>query len=138
MRSRVRPSPAQFAVSLVGHGFEPLVGSVLARDFKGEVCKPAVGCRSVPMLDPSGDVDDVARQHLYGGFALLLIPSASGHAHQHLSSALGGVVDVPVVAAARLEGDVGERYLLGGHTCQIAPAGEVLCVGRVGLADGEY
>ena len=41
------------------------------------------------------------------GLALLLIPALTGGTQQQLSAALGGMVDVPVVAAARRKGDVG-------------------------------
>ena len=45
------------------------------------------------------------------------------------SVALVGVVDVPVVAATRLERDVAHAHLLGGEQVQVAPADEVLAVG---------
>ena len=47
------------------------------------------------------------------------------------------MVDVPVVATARLEGDVRDGDLLARDGSQVAVAGEILRVGRVGLADGE-
>jgi len=47
-------------------------------------------------------MDHRAGQYLHGSLALLLIPAASGHAYEHLSAALQGLVYVPVVAAARL------------------------------------
>ena len=42
----------------------------------------------------------------HGGPAPLLIEAASGHADQDLAAAAFGVMDVPVVAAARLKGHI--------------------------------
>ena len=56
---------------------------------------------------------------------------------QDLATAGLGVVDVPVVPAARLKGDVVDADLLGGDGSQIALADEVLGVSNVRLADGE-
>ena len=47
------------------------------------------------------------------------------------------LVDVPVVAATRFEGDIGNRNLLAGNTCQITVALEIFCIGSVGIANGE-
>ena len=56
---------------------------------------------------------------------------------QHLSAAFGRMVNVPVVAAARLESDIVERYLLLGYRSQIAVADEIFGVCSVRFADGE-
>ena len=103
---------AQFVVFLVSNRLQPFVGGILSGNLEGKVGKPAVGSRTVPVLHVGWYVDYVAWQHLHCGLALFLVPSLAGHAHQHLPAALGGMVDVPVVAAARLERHVGERYLL--------------------------
>ncbi len=127
----------KLVVFLVRHGFQPFVGGVLACDFEGQVGKPAVGSRAVPVLHVGGDVDDRAGQDFLCRLAFLLVPAASGYADQHLSAALRGLVDVPVVAAAWLEGDVGKRHLCVRDTGQVAVAREVAAVGRVRFADGE-
>ena len=46
-------------------------------------------------------------------------------------------MDVPVVAATRFEGYVGERYLVLADTSQVAIALEIFGVGSVRLADRE-
>ena len=129
---------AQPGVFLVRDRFEPLVGRALAGNLEGEVGEPAVGRGAVPVLHVGRDVDHVARSEADGLLALLLVPAASGHADEHLPAALRGAVDVPVVAAAGLEGHVVEGNLLARDGGQIAVAREVFGVGRVGLADGEY
>ena len=104
---------AETAVLLVIHGFEPLVGRVLAGDFHGQVGKPAVLCGAVPVLHTDGDVDHVACLESTGGLAPLLIPAAAADAQQDLAAALGRVVDVPVVAAA------GSKVTLAMPTCSL-------------------
>ena len=94
--------------------------------------------RSVPVLHIRRDVDDIARKHLHGRLAFFLIPAPAGYADQHLPAAFRGVVNVPVVAASRLEGDIVERYLFLGYRSQIAVADEILRVCGVRFADGEY
>lgn len=66
--------------------------------------EPAVGCGAVPVLYLGRDVDHVARMQLPGLLAPLLIPAPPCHTDEDLSAALAGMVNVPVVAAARLEG----------------------------------
>ena len=46
-------------------------------------------------------------------------------------------MDVPVVAAARFEGDIGNGNLLAGNTCQVTVTSEILGIGCIGLSDGE-
>ena len=107
----------QRVVLLVVHGFEPLVAGVFAREFKGQVAEPAVGCGSVPVLDVSRNLDDVSGVQTLCGLALFLIPALALNADQHLAAALACVVDMPVVAAARLKGDVvdGQVIVRGGQ-----------------------
>ena len=63
-----------------------------------------------------------ARQNFHCFFSFLLIPSFSGHADENLSSAIVGVVDMPVIPASRFESDVGKRNLCAGYACKIAVA----------------
>ena len=53
----------------------------------------------MPVLYPSGDVDDIAGVQLLSCFAPLLVVASSGHTDQDLAAALISLVDVPVVAA---------------------------------------
>ena len=66
--------------------------------------KPTVSLCSVPVLHSFGNVDYVARIEGNGGLASFLIPTPARYADEYLT---GTVVDVPVVAASRLERYVG-------------------------------
>lgn len=100
--------------------------------------KPAVAGSTVPVLDVGRDMDHRARQNLYGSLTFLLILAAACDAYQHLTAALGGLMDVPVVAAGRLECNVGKGNLRITHAGKIALAGEIAGIGSVGFAHGEY
>ena len=69
----------------------------------GKMLEPRVFGGSVPMLGFGGNGDDRAGCHLYSLLAPFLIPAATSHTDEHLHLL---VVDVPVVAAAGLEGDI--------------------------------
>ena len=103
------------------------------------MAEPAVSLGPVPVLDLSGDGDNIAGLQAPGRLALLLIPALAVHAQQQLSAALGSVMDVPVVAAAGLEGDVGYKYRLLGvrEGLEIALTHKILGVGGVGVALAE-
>ncbi len=92
----------------------------------------------MPVFHTRGYGHGVARAHLHGRLALLLIPARAGDADQQLAAALGGMVYVPVVAAVRLESHVYEVYAIGGDRVEIAVAGEVSGIRRIWLADREY
>ena len=96
----------QLAVILIRNRLAPFVFAVFTGDFQSDVAEPAVRLRSVPVLDLCRDGNDHAGRQAHGRFALLLIPALSGCADQQLSAALACMVDVPVVPAARLKGDV--------------------------------
>ena len=76
----------------------------------------------MPVLGFGWYGDDGAGSHGYGGLSPLLIPAAACHANQHLYLL---VVNVPVVAAAGLKGDICHTV----HFGKIALADEVLSVG---------
>ena len=128
----------QLAVLLIGDGLAPLVGALGAGHLDGEVGEPAVRGSTVPVLDLGGDVDAVAGVQFHGGLALLLVVAAAGHADEDLAAAGLCVMDVPVVAAARLKGHVVDAHLLGGDGGQITLADKILRIGHVGFADGEH
>ena len=127
----------QLSVDLVGDGLQPFVGGLLAGDLEGQVREPAVGCRSMPMLDIRGDVNDRTGQDPYGGFALLLIPTLTSYADKHLSASFGRAMDVPVVTAARLEGDIVDNHLVVGDGGEVAVADKIAGEGRVRFSDWE-
>ena len=129
----------QHVVLHVGDGLAPLVGTVGARGFEGHVAHPAVGRSTMPVLHVRGDVHHVTGDDLAGLFAPFLIPALAVGDEQDLAAALGRMVDVPVVAAAGLEGDVGDELglLWVGQRVQIRAAREVLRIGVVGGAGAE-
>ena len=100
------------------------------------MAEPAVGLGTVPVLDLSGDGDDIAGLQAPGRLARFLIPALAVHAQQQLSAVFGSVMNVPVVAAAGLKGDVGHKYgLLGiGKGLEVAVAHKILCVSGVRFA----
>ena len=104
---------AEFGVFLIGYRFEPYVFGIFTGYGESKVGKPAVGGCPMPVFHIGGDVDYGAGQNLYSGFPFFLIPAAAGHSHEHLASAMGGFVDMPVVAASRLECHIGKWYLAG-------------------------
>src|SRR5699024_7536164 len=83
------------------------------------------------------NVHHIARLERAGGLAPLLVPTVARHADEQLPAALRSMVDVPVVATARLKRHIEYRHLIGAHGREVALAVEVLGVGVVGLADGE-
>ena len=89
------------------------------------------------MLDPGGNVHHIAGVQLLGLLAPLLIVATPGHTDQHLTAALGGVVDVPVVAATGFKGHIEHPHLAGGQGVQIALPHEILGKAIVGRTDGE-
>ena len=93
----------------------------------------------MPVLHVRGDVDHVPRQQRPGILAPLLVPAASVGDEQDLAAALGGVMDVPVVTAAGLEGDIGDELGLRGvgQRIEVRAPREVLRIGVVGGAQAE-
>ena len=69
----------------------------------GQVLEPRVFLCSVPVLHLGRNSDDGAGSHLNGSLAPFLIPAAPSNADEHLYLL---VVNMPVIAAARLVGDV--------------------------------
>lgn len=63
---------------------------------------------AVPMLDACRDLDDVAWCEALRCLAFFLIPALAIDADENLAAALRSVVDMPEIAAARLERDVAD------------------------------
>ena len=103
------------------------------------MAEPAVCRGAVPVLDVRGNLHHVAGAQALGGLALFLVPAFAIHADEHLPAALARMVDVPVVAAARLEGHVedGQVVVGVGERVEIALPDEVLRETVVGLAQAE-
>lgn len=77
---------AQHCECVVVDGLEPLVAAALARDFNGDMRKPAVGFGAVPMLDARRDCHDCTGNELACRLSFLLIPPFAGGADQDLSA----------------------------------------------------
>ena len=88
----------------------------------------------MPVLYPSGDVDDIAGVQLLSCFAPLLVVASSGHTDQDLAAALISLVDVPVVAAAGLKGHIVHAHLAGGERVEVALSHKILGKTVIGLS----
>ena len=111
---RQTASPQLF-IGFFRHRLAPLVGGALAGYFHCQMREPAIGCSTVPVLDLRGNVHHIARMQLLRRFVPFLIVAPACHADKDLSAALYSMVDVPVVPAARLKGDVVNANLCGGQ-----------------------
>ena len=78
----------------------------------------------MPVFDTFGDGDDRSGCERDGRFVPLLIPTATADADEYLH---GAMVDMPVVAATRFEGDVGDAVVGMKETV----ADEILRIGGV-------
>lgn len=85
----------------------------------------------MPVLHTGWNIHHIAWMQFLGFLAPRLVPAPAAEADQHLSAAVGSMVDVPVVPAARFKCDVEHRHLLGGQRRQVALAGEILGKGIV-------
>ena len=92
----------------------------------------------MPVLHTGGDVDHVAGLERLCFLPPGLVPAPAGHADENLPAALLGVVDVPVIPAARLKGHVVYAHLAGGKGLKIALPHKILREAVVGRTDGEY
>ena len=101
--------------------------------------EPAVLGRAVPVLHACRNGDHIAGMEFSGLLAPLLIPTPAVGTQQNLSAALGRLVDVPIVPASGLKGDVGQEYrLLGvGEWFQIGVSDKILRERLVGRAQAE-
>ena len=125
------------AVLLLLHRLQPFVGAALARHLNRQVGKPTVGGGAVPMLDPGGNVRKIAGQKTLRGLAPFLKEALPGDADQDLTASPIGVMNVPIVAAARLKGDVTDADLLLRKGRKIASSAEIPRIGIVWRADRE-
>ena len=92
----------------VVYGLAPFGTASLRGHLDCKVRKRAVLCRAVPVLHPRGDIYDVARLQRARRLAPFLIPALPGGNNQNLSPALFSIMNMPVVTARGLEGDVGD------------------------------
>ena len=92
------------------------------------------------MLYVRGDLHYVPRFQAARAFTVFLVPAFPRHAEKDLSAALFRAVDVPVVAAGRLEGDVCKKRLVlrGCERIQIGRSDKKLRIGGVFRSLFEY
>ena len=88
--------------------------------------EPAVWRCAMPMLYISWYINVIARFHFDGVLAPFLIVTATSHTNQNLPAAARCMVDMPIIAATRLERDVKNINLLLRQRLQIALSGEIL------------
>ena len=89
----------------------------------------------MPVLDSCRDVHRVAFLQTARRLAPFLIVADAGGDDENLAAARLGVVDVPVVTAARLERDTESGNLIQRQFVQITVADEVLGKARIEVAD---
>lgn len=128
----------QLLVFIFAYRLQPFVRGVFARNLEGEVGKPAVFGSTMPVFHVGRNVDNSTWHYLLCRLAFFLIPPTTTHTYQHLAAACCGMVYMPVVAASRLKGYIGKRYLTRGDAGKITITFEVSSVGCVRLADGKY
>ena len=127
----------EISILLIIDRLAPFGFGTLSGDLLSDMLEPAVLCRPVPVLDVCRNIDHIPGMQLSRFFAPLLIPAASIDADQQLSAALVSVMNVPVVAAARLESHIEGRHLLQCQRFQIALSDEILLKAGVRLPDGK-
>lgn len=66
----------------------------------------------MPMLDVCGHLHYITWAQTLSRFAFLLVPTLTIHADEHLAAAAVRMVHMPVIAAARLKGDVKDRQIV--------------------------
>ena len=77
----------QRVILCVADRLAPLVAAVLAGNLNGDMAEPAVGLRTVPVLDIRRNGDDIADAQTLRGLALLLIPALAVNTDEQLSAA---------------------------------------------------
>ena len=78
----------QRVILCVADRLAPLVAAVLAGNLNGDMAEPAVGLRTVPVLDIRRNGDDIADAQTLRGLALLLIPALAVNTDEQLSAAV--------------------------------------------------
>ena len=123
----------------VRDGLAPLVARLRARDLEREMREPTMLLGTVPVLDARGNLDNVAGREALRRLALFLIPARAVNTDEHLPAALLRVMDVPEIAAARLERNVAddERLVRLRQNVQIRLPREILGIGIIRLAESE-
>ena len=99
----------QFVIFFIADRFAPLVGGILSGDLCGDMGEPAAFLRAMPMLDFRRNSNDCTVSQRHRRFPRLLIPPFTGGSDQQLAAAFFRVVDMPVIPASRLKGDICQK-----------------------------
>ena len=82
---------------------------MLTGNLHGDMAEPAILFRTVPVLDIGGNHYDAALMQTNSGLAFFLIPAFTSRADQELTASFVCMVNMPVIAAPRLEGHIGGK-----------------------------
>ena len=99
--------------------------------------EPAIRRRAVPVLHTHRDIHHIPRMKRLRRLSGFLIKPTACHADQNLPAAALRMMDMPVVAAPRLEGHIVNAHLCRGDRRKVTLPNEILCKGIVGRTDGE-
>lgn len=121
----------------VADGLKPLDARVFSRKLECQMRKPAVVRGAVPMLDAGGNGNDGSGRHLDQRVPPGLIIVAAADANQYLPAVFLCLMDMPMIPAARLEGDVVDWEPGSGNEREIASAFEILRIDVIRRTDRE-
>ena len=126
----------QRSIRGVIHRLKPFVCSLLTRNLYGNMGKPTVRLGAMPVFNLGRDGDDHAGFQADSRLARLLIPTAARCTDEQLAAAGLCVVDVSMIAATRLKGDIRQRNracFRVGQGIQIGISDKILGICRVSL-----
>ena len=92
--------------------FEPFIAGLFSGNFDRQMGEPGIRSGAVPVFHPGRDIDDGSGRHQDRIFAPFLIITASADADEHLPASAFRQMNVPVIAASGLKGDIVNRDLL--------------------------
>jgi hypothetical protein len=80
----------------------------------------------MPVFDAGKNVHDITGEELPCLFPELLIPTPSTSYQQYLSAFFSSLVDMPVVSASGLKGNIGRHDTFAGKNIEVAQSAEIL------------
>ena len=120
-------------IFFISHFLAPFVGELGTGGVEGHVAEPGVFLRAVPVAGIGGDFYHITGRKAPGGLALLLIPAFAIYADEDLAAAFLGVMDVPMVAATGLEGNIADGQGIAGlgEHLEIGISGEIFRISAI-------
>lgn len=113
-------------IGSVIHRLQPFIRAVPARNLNCQMGKPAIRCGSMPMLYARRNIHHITGVKLLGFLSPLLIVSPSAYTYQNLPAAGGCMMNMPVIPASRLKGNIENSHLLCGKGSQVALPDKIL------------